>query len=203
MSDPAELAKESLERAHEAHEHRQAHGQAEAEPAGVSIRGVAILISVLAAALALSEMGEKGAQNEYLTHHIAASDQWNFYQAKNIRSNLYAVEAQLLESLPTADTPEIRKKIEDARTESAHLDDDEKAGNGRKQLLAKAHDLENQRDRAFHTYHHFERVVGGLQIAIVLASVSIVTKLRVLFIAAFVLGGAAILYALGIALELV
>ena len=53
-----------------------------------SARRIAVLIAVLAAALALAEMGEKGAQNAYLTHHIAVSDDWAFYQAKNVRATL-------------------------------------------------------------------------------------------------------------------
>ena len=47
-----------------------------------SARRVAVLIAVLAAALALADMAEKGAQNEYLTHHVAVADDWAFYQAK-------------------------------------------------------------------------------------------------------------------------
>ena len=45
-----------------------------------SARRVAVLIAVLAAALA--DMAEKGAQNEYLTHHVAVADDRAFYQAK-------------------------------------------------------------------------------------------------------------------------
>ena len=64
MSETIENAREGL--------HHAQH-----EPGGHtdgSARKVAVLIAVLAAALALAEMGEKGAQNEYLTHHIALSD---------------------------------------------------------------------------------------------------------------------------------
>src|SRR5579862_5746689 len=90
MSDDIDRAKEAIEGAHEAGGHEQ----------GGSARTIAVLIAALAAALALSDMAEKGAQNDYLTHHIQASDDWNFYQAKNIRSNIYALQADTLESLP-------------------------------------------------------------------------------------------------------
>ena len=65
-------------------------------------RRIAVVIAALAAALALAEMGEKGAQNAYLTHHIAVSDDWAFYQAKNARATTWAAEAGMLANLPNA-----------------------------------------------------------------------------------------------------
>ena len=85
MSESIEHAREGIEHAH--------HG------AGIhtdtTARRIAVLIAVLAAALALAEMGEKGAQNAYLTHHIALSDDWAFYQAKNARATVWAVQAPM------------------------------------------------------------------------------------------------------------
>ena len=60
MSETIEPAKEGLHHAH----HASAHSDSLA-------RRIAVVIAALAAALALAEMGEKGAQNSYLTHHIA------------------------------------------------------------------------------------------------------------------------------------
>jgi hypothetical protein len=181
MSDPIEHAKEAIEHAH----HAAAHGDGDTFP-----RNVAMLVAVLAAALAIAEMGEKSAQNEYLTHHITASDDWNFYQAKNIRANLYSLHADLLDAQPGSADPALRKKIEAARGEAHRLDDDEKS-NGRKQLAAKARQSEQARDSAFHRYHMFEIVVGALQIGIVLSSVSIVAKARPLAWVAGLMGLAA------------
>ena len=185
MSETIEHAKEAIEHAH----HEASHGGHEE---GNFSRNVAVMVGVLAAVLALAELGEKGAQNAYLTYHITANDDWNFYQAKNIRSNIYSLHADLLESQPNAAEPAIRKRIEDARANSKRLDDDEKS-NGRKQLMAKARASEEAREKAFHRYHLFEAVVGALQISIVLSSVSIVAKVRPLAILSGVMGiGAAI-----------
>jgi hypothetical protein len=84
----------------------------------------------------------------------------------------------------------VHQRAEAARAESKRLDDDEKS-RGRKQLAAKAQESAHLRDEAFHHYHLFEAVVGTLQITIVLASVSIVTRVRTLAIAAAALGLAA------------
>src|SRR5215471_447403 len=138
MSDSIDTAKETIERVHE---EAQQHG----DPAA---RNVAILVAVLAVALALTEMANKNAQNAYLTYHVQASDDWAFYQAKTIRSTIYALQADTLASLPAGADPAVRKRIDDWRAEVKRLDDDEKSM-GRKQLAAKAHDSEVARDHAF------------------------------------------------------
>jgi hypothetical protein len=187
MSDTIEQAQQGLEHAHEAAE----------EHSDTGARKVAILISVLAAALALADMGEKGAQNEYLTHHVSVSDDWAFYQAKTLRSGMYTLHIDTLQALPNAGDADVKQRVEAAKAEQARLEDDEKTL-GRKQLRERAEEQSRERDEAFEKYHHFELVVGGLQIAIVLASVSVVTRMRPLAIAAGVLGGAGILYGLAI-----
>jgi len=191
MSDSIDRAKETIESAGEEGENKL----------GGNARNIAVLVAVLAAALAVTEMGEKRAQNEYLTHHIQASDDWNFYQAKTIRADLYRVEAQTLESLATAADPAVRKRIDDALAQAKRLDDDEKTV-GRKQLMAKAKESEGERDHALHRFHLFEAVVSALELSIVLASVSVVTRVRELAIAAAVLGGGASLFALAEAFDL-
>lgn len=186
MTEALEHAKEAIEHAH----HEAEHG---AHPPDHFSRNVAVLVGILAATLAIAELGEKSAQNAYLTYHISASDDWNFYQAKNIRANLYSLQADLLDSLPNNTDPTIRKKIEAARGEAKRLDDDEKS-KGRKQLAAKARESEIAREKSYHRYHLFEIVVGALQIAIVLSSVSIVAKVKPL---AILSGGLGVLAAIG------
>jgi hypothetical protein len=194
MSETIEHAKEAIEHAHHA-----THGGGHDDDHFA--RNVAILVAVLAAALAIGEMGEKSAQNAYLTYHVTASDDWAFYQAKNIRSNLYSLHADLLESLPGNTDPAVRKKIEAARGVAHRLDDDE-ASLGRKQAAVKARASEQQRDRAFHIYHMYELVVGALQIGIVLSSVAIVSRMKALAGAAGLLGAAATAAGLAVALNL-
>jgi hypothetical protein len=92
----------------------------------------------------------------------------------------------------------IRKRAEAARATAARLDDDEKT-QGRKQLRAQAEQKERLRDEAFEHYHKYEGVVGALQITIVLASVSVVTRMRLLALAAGAIGGLAALYGIGVA----
>ena len=51
-----------------------------------------------------------------------------------------------------------------------------------KQLADQAKEKEVLRDEAIHRYHNYEYAVGALEIAIVLASVSVVTRMRLLTI---------------------
>jgi len=189
MSETIEHAREGLH-----------HAQHEARPhTDSTARRIAVLIAVLAAALALAEMGEKGAQNAYLTHHIAVSDDWAFYQAKNARATSWAAEAGILANLPNAAEPGPQAEVKRARENEARLRD-EPGGDGMKQLAAKADEHRAAREAAFHRYHEFELVVGALQIAIVLASVAVVTRIVALAVGAGVAGAAAAAFALFVSL---
>ena len=50
-----------------------------------SNKKIALLVAVLAAALAICEMGAKSSQTQALTTHIEASNFWQFFQARTIR----------------------------------------------------------------------------------------------------------------------
>lgn len=158
-----EFAQEKLE--HAAHEHARTGSQA---------RVAAVIIAALAGALAIAEFGAKDAQTAYLSHHIAASDTWNQYQAKAARRVTYAGTADLLESLPTASDPAVQKRIEAARANAERMRS-EPGSDGMEQLAARAGAREHERDHEGHRYHGLEVASGGLQLAIVLASISIVT----------------------------
>jgi Domain of unknown function (DUF4337) len=183
---------ESMERAHETIGEHADHGDPWA-------RRVAVLVSLLAAALAMTEIGGKAAQTAYLTHHVALSNDWAFYQAKNLRSVVRTSEADLLASLPNAQDPAIQTRIQQAQDYSARMRDDPEGGEGMKQLADTAKQQEGERDEAAHRYHNYEYSVGALEIAIVLASVSIVTRMRALTIGAAAIGALAAAWSLGIA----
>jgi hypothetical protein len=183
---------ESLQRAHETIEEHGHHSDPWA-------RGVAVLVSILAAVLAMSEIGGKAAQTAYLTHHVALSNDWAFYQAKNLRSVVRTSEADLLASLPNAQDPAIQSRIKQAEEYSARMRDDPEGGEGMKQLAITAKQQEVERDEALHRYHNYEYAVGALEIAIVLASVSVITRMRALTIGAATIGALAAAASLGIA----
>jgi hypothetical protein len=177
MVDPVDTAREQIDAEHEA------RGNKDSWP-----RWMALVVSVLAASLALADLGAKSSQTSYLTHNISASDTWSAYQAKNLRANLWKVEATLLDSLPNANDSAIRERIKSANAEAERMVDEPEAGDGMKQLKEKAEIQEEEREFAFHAYHGFEYTASALEIAIVLASVSVVTRVRALGVVAGLIG---------------
>ena len=180
MVDPVETAQEQIDAAHEGHEK---HGESDRWP-----RIMAVTVSFLAASLALAELGAKSSQTAYLTHNISASDTWNSYQAKNLRASLWNSQAALLESLPNTADPAIQARIKTAQSEEARMRDEPATGDGMKQLREKAKGQEEDRELAFHSYHGFEHTSSVLEISIVLASVSVITRIRALGVAAGAVG---------------
>jgi hypothetical protein len=117
----------------------------------------------------------------------------SFYQAKNARATIRSSESNLLASLPPS--PDITKRIRAAQAEEARMRDDPESGDGMKQLAERAKVQTEDRNRALHIYHHYELAVSALQIAIVLASVSVVTRIGWLAVLGGGLGLAAGVYA--------
>ncbi|MBW4025275.1 MAG: DUF4337 domain-containing protein [Proteobacteria bacterium] len=187
MSDLVQDTRETLER----HEHL-AHG--EPDPHG---RRIALLIGILAAILAICDMSERSSQNAYLAHHIAVSDQYAFLQARETRALVLNQSATLLDALPS--TPQTAKAAVAARAEALRLTADSDHGNGVHQIQTRAAAETKARDAALARYEWFEIITSALQIAIVLASVSVVTRIHSI---AF-LGGALGIAAAGLAVLVV
>ena len=182
MSEEFEQAHEHLE--HAAHAHNgKGHSRA------------AITIAVMAAALALTEFAAKDAQTSYLTNHIAASDTWAQYQAKAVRRTVLSAEAAVLQSLPDANDAGIQKRIADALANAERMHS-EPGADGMQELAEKAHAKEHLRDHEMHRTHELEIASSGLQISIVLASISVVIDLPLFMIASIVLGLDSAIYGL-------
>src|SRR6266436_168544 len=83
-------------------EHAPPHGK---KPAENQNRKIALLISVIALLLAISETLGKSAQTVGIELNIKASDTWNFFQAKTIRQTTLrtAAEAMAIEVAASSD----------------------------------------------------------------------------------------------------
>jgi len=150
-----------------------AHGHAHGEHGGN--REVALLIAVLALVLAFSETLGKGAQTSALAYNIEASNLWAFFQAKTIRQTVLRTAAEQAESAGATDRSS--QQIAKWRESAQRYQSEPETGEGRDQLAARAKDAEKKRDRAMAAYHHYELASAAVQIAIVLASASIITAM--------------------------
>lgn len=149
-------------------------------------KGVALLISVLALVLAFSETLGKSAQTSALSSNIEASNLWAFFQAKTIRQTTLRTAAEQVEA--TASTEAAKKQVDKWRDTAKRYQDEPDTGEGRDQLAARAKAAEKKRDYSLAAYHHYEMSSAAVQIAIVLASASIVTAIPALVWTAGALG---------------
>jgi len=146
---------------------------------------IALLISVLALFLALSEMGGKSVQTEAVTENVRANDLWAFFQAKTIRITVLTTAAEHLQlEAERATDPVLRdrlvKTIDTWKANVARYEDDPKSNEGRKQLMERARASEEKRDELLARYHNFEIASAAFQIGIVLASAQVITSMVVL-----------------------
>lgn len=152
-----------------------------------SNKKIALLISVLALVLALSETLGNASQTAGLAYNIEASNLWNFFQAKSIRMTAVRTAADSLAAESADTAPEkVQKQIAKWRETAERYDSEPSTGEGRKELAARAKDAEAKRDRAMAAYHQYEVASGAVQIAIVLASATIITGATAL---AWIAGG--------------
>ncbi|MGQ0686346.1 DUF4337 domain-containing protein [Bradyrhizobium sp.] len=161
--------------AHESMEHAE-----HAEHASSSNRNIALLIAVIALFLALSEMLGKGAQTESLSKNVEASNLWAFFQAKSIRRTQIQTAAEqgklaLGTTTDEAAKAALAKQIDDWTKTAARYRNEPDTGEGSEQLAKRAKQAEAARDVATDKYHHYEYASAMFQIAIVLASATIIT----------------------------
>jgi hypothetical protein len=161
--------------AHESMEHSE-----HAQHASGENKKIALLIAVIALCLALSETLGKGAQTEAISKNVEAANLWAFFQAKSIRRTVVqsaAENAKLgLESASNdAARAALTKQIESWQKTAARYRSEPETGEGQDQLAERAKHAEHERDLAMAKYHHFELASAAFQIAIVLASATIIT----------------------------
>jgi len=146
-------------------------------------RRVALVTPVFAVILSISSLGGNNATKEMLLAQQKSSDQWSFYQAKVIREHLYRaqkqrLEADLIERGP-AMSPAAREKLEAV---AKKWDEEEKRYNAEKKDIEKdAKKLEAVRDLSATRDPYFDLAEVFLQIAIVMSSVSILSRSRPVF----------------------
>jgi len=166
--------------AHENLEHAE-----HAAHASHSSKGIALLISILAALLAFSETLGKNAQTNAITYNVTANDLWAFFQAKTIRMTVLntATEQMQIEADRAADAKtkaQLAKTKDNWKALIARYDDEPSTNEGRKQLTARARDAEESREVALARYHNYEYASALFQLGIVLASASVITSMAVL-----------------------
>jgi hypothetical protein len=173
-----------MEEPHKLHEHAEvAHHDPTLAPVSVTMAILAVLIA------GVSLLGHR-AHGDRIFAQTKASDQWAFYQAKNIRRHTYELFLDLLsvnEAKDNARASEIRKKYEQ---EVARY----KKEQG--EIQTEAQNLERENEHQRRRADRFDLGEGLLEAALVIASLTILTYRKIFWRAGTLLGLAGVVVAL-------
>jgi hypothetical protein len=156
---------------------------------------IGVFIGILAVILAVCSMGAGNAQQDATLTNIEASNTWAFFQAKNARrqalrlhSDDFAVMLAATPAMPDDVKIMIKEKIASYAEQDKKLTSDPEKKEGLDELWTKAKDLETSRDEALKRAPYFDYGQALLQIAIVLASIAIISGGNVLLVGSAIVG---------------
>jgi len=151
------------------------------------LRPVAFTMSLLAVLVAVTTVLGHRTHTEAVLEQNKATDQWNFYQAKKIRSNDTALVTDLLSVVTISDKAAASKVLEGYREHQAKWNED------LKQEQEKAEAFEAKVEQAEARADRYDLGEALLEIGLVITSVTLLTRRRIYwyFGLVFALGGIA------------
>jgi hypothetical protein len=138
-----------------------------------SMRPVAFTMSLFAVMVAITTVLGHRTHTEAVLFQNKATDQWNEYQAKKIRSNDTALAGDLMNVVTIAD------KDAAAKIEKAYADHQAKWNADLKEEQEKAEALEKRVEEAEARANRFDLAEALLEIGLVITSVTLLTRSRI------------------------
>lgn len=172
--------------AHELQEHAE-HGSHEA-----TLRPVAFTMSVLAVLVAITTVLGHRTHTEAVLFQNKATDQWNEYQAKKIRSYNTSLASDLLGVVSIADKDAAAKITGEYKNHQKKWDDE------LKDEQEKAESLEKKVEATEARANRFDLGEALLEIGLVITSVTLLTRNRLYWYFGMVFALAGILSALSV-----
>ncbi len=162
----------------------------EMKEAGESgMRHVSLAISVLAVLVAMVTVLGHRTHTEAVLMQTRAADQWNLYQAKKIRQEQVSTTTDLLSLLPSANDAAVQKKLAEYRAHlqkwNAEITDEQE----------KAQDLEREVAMSERRANRYDLGEALLEIAVVMSSITLLTRQHAYFLFGLLLGLAGLLAA--------
>jgi Domain of unknown function (DUF4337) len=151
---------------------------------------VSVTISILAVLVAAATLLSHRAHTEELLLQAQATDQWAYYQAKNIRLHNMQSVADMLSALAPAD------KEKAAALEEKYKKEVERYSSDKDDISEKAKDMEKERDFVSRRADRFDGGEGLLEVGLVICSMTLLTKRRGYWIAGMLIGAGGIVFAL-------
>jgi hypothetical protein len=167
-------------------EHATQHAAAHGDTGGM-INQIAMFTALIATVGAIfSYMGGATQANAGLFKNNAAikkteaSNQWNYYQAKSSKQNLYEVTLILL---PEEKKDQYKKEIDRYKMEKAEIK------LAAEKLENEATDWDKKSEEQMHQHHRWAQATTALQVSIALAAIALLTKKKWLEWGMFGVGG--------------
>jgi hypothetical protein len=161
----------------------------EAGEGGESLQRISLAISILAVLVAIVTVAGHRTHTEAVLMQSKAGDQWNEYQAKKIRQDNLMVVIDTIGLQPNP-SPATTAKLTEFR---AHID---KWKNDLVEEQEKAREFESEVKHAEAQASRYDLGEALLQIAVVLSSITLLTRKRTYFLFGLTLGLAGLLIAL-------
>ncbi|MBF0612987.1 MAG: DUF4337 family protein [Magnetococcales bacterium] len=152
---------------------------------------VGLLIGILTIPMAISTLHWSNATSDSITSAINIANTYSFYQGKTVckamtQLKVYDLEMELKVSPPAG--PEqlavIQERIAKLKQVVDTYESDPKTGEGKKELLEKAKELEVSRDRMSTSSTYYGNAMILLQLSIILASTALTVRVGLLLIPA-------------------
>jgi hypothetical protein len=169
----------------EVHTHQGEHGE------NPLILPTSLTMSILAVLVAVATLFGHRAHTEELLLQAQATDQWAFYQAKNIRLH----EMQVVVDQLGVFTVQDKEKTELLREK--YQKEVERYSNDKDSISEKAKEQERERDLLRAKADRFDAGEGILEIALVICSLTLLTDRKVFWYAAMLIGAVGIAASLG------
>jgi hypothetical protein len=151
---------------------------------------VSVTISILAVLVAAVTLLGHRAHTEELLLQAKASDQWSYYQAKNIRLHEMQVVVDMFAVLSNQDKEKTEALQEKYKKEV------ERYGKDKDDISEKAKELENERDFVSHRADRFDGGEGLIEVGLVICSMTLLTKKRFYWLAGMLIGAGGVAFAL-------
>jgi len=151
---------------------------------------VSITISILAVLVAAVTLLGHRAHTEELLLQAKASDQWAYYQAKNIRLRELQSFADLLGVVATQD------KHKAAEIRETYAKEIERYGGDKEDISKEAKEFEKERNLYQKRADHFDAGEGILEFALIICSLTLLTNKKLFWFSGIIIGAAGVIVAL-------
>ena len=143
---------------------------------------VAVTLSILAVLVAIATLLGHRAASEEILLQTKASDQWAYFQAKNIRLHEMESVADMFATLAPAD----KEKAEALREK--YVKEAERYEKDKDQTSDQAKELEKEREVAGKRADRFDAGEVVLEIALIICSLTLLTKKKAFWFSGIILG---------------